>query len=125
MKKKPKHLAMPTPLPRLPFKSIRVGYQEVRIKDVNTSNGEFGRYHGGNGIMQLDMNKHDHGERELANTVLHEVLHAIFRQQGLREIKILDDHEELMVTGLANGLTQVFLDNPTFHKWLGEAIANS
>jgi hypothetical protein len=49
----------------------------------------------------------------ITNTLVHEVLHGLFREYNLPE-----DHEEHVVTCLANGLCQVVRDNPEFLKVL-------
>lgn len=52
-------------------------------------------------------------EAHIINTLIHEVLHALFREYNLPP-----DHEEHIVTCLANGLTQTLRDNPEFVKVL-------
>lgn len=47
---------------------------------------------------------------EQSNTLIHETLHAIWATQELKN----DEVEELVVTHLANGLTQVIRDNPVW-----------
>ena len=47
-------------------------------------------------------------------TLLHEVMHAILRQQGRYYCKA----EEEYVTALANGLVTVLDDNPNLRKYL-------
>lgn len=47
----------------------------------------------------------------IVNTLIHEALHALFREYDLTE-----DNEEHIVTVLANGLCQIVRDNPTFCK---------
>jgi len=46
------------------------------------------------------------------NTLIHEILHALYREYNLHD----DSDEEETVTRLANGLCQVTLDNP----WIKE-----
>lgn len=52
---------------------------------------------------------------EEADTVLHELLHAIARVGNLG---LSMDLEERAVTVLASGLIGVFQDNPDFAKWV-------
>lgn len=52
-----------------------------------------------------------------ATTMLHEVLHGLHYQYDLG----LED-EERVVTCFANGLSQVFRDNPKFLKFLSKAL---
>lgn len=53
-----------------------------------------------------------------AQTVVHEVLHALFYVQGIEQ----GDSEERIVGALARGLVQVFRDNPGLVPWLVEAV---
>ena len=50
----------------------------------------------------------------LADTVLHELLHAIFQTFALKD----DDDEERIVSALATGIIGVLRDNPNFATWL-------
>lgn len=54
---------------------------------------------------------------EEVDTVLHEVLHAIFYTM---KIGLDMDTEEKVVSALATGLVGVLQDNPEFSKWLIE-----
>ena len=51
-----------------------------------------------------------------ANTVIHEINHAIFTACALGE----RDGEERICTAMANGWCQVMRDNPTLLSWLVE-----
>jgi Zn-dependent peptidase ImmA (M78 family) len=50
----------------------------------------------------------------VADTFLHEILHAIWNEYNLAE----SDQEERIVHTLATGLIQVFFDNPELITWL-------
>lgn len=54
---------------------------------------------------------------EKADTILHEVLHAIV---WTMKIQIEGDQEEAVVSALATGLLGVFQDNPEFVRFLSE-----
>lgn len=58
----------------------------------------------------------DMNDAHIVNTLIHEVLHALWREYNLPQ-----DCEEHLVTCLANGLTQTFRDNPDFVKVLKRA----
>lgn len=53
------------------------------------------------------------------DTVLHEIMHAIFWAYLLREA----DDEERTVGTLATGWTQVYRDNPGLVRWLAEVVS--
>lgn len=57
---------------------------------------------------------------ELANTIIHEILHALFHTEG---IKVPDSVEERVVNNLANGICKLIKDNPDLmHGWLKKAL---
>lgn len=56
----------------------------------------------------------EHDEFSTKDTVLHEVMHAILRQQG----RLYSEEEELFVGALATGITGVLADNPKLAKYL-------
>jgi hypothetical protein len=51
------------------------------------------------------------------NSVLHEVLHAIWD-----DLVLPPEGEEKLVTALSNGLCQVVVNNPTLFVWLAERL---
>ena len=51
--------------------------------------------------------RNDRDESEFLNTFIHEILHGIFYQSGDRNLK----EDEDLINCLANGLTQVLVDN--------------
>lgn len=52
---------------------------------------------------------------EMANTVLHEILHAICDE---KQLGLTREVEEEVVTGITNGLHSLISDNPRFTKKL-------
>jgi hypothetical protein len=53
------------------------------------------------------------------DSVLHELLHGIFRVNALHLEKMsVADSEEKVITVIATGLTQLLKANPGFRKWL-------
>lgn len=55
----------------------------------------------------------------VADTLLHEVMHSVLRQQG----RVYTDEEEVYVRALATGLTGVLRDNPALLRYLTKALA--
>ena len=53
-----------------------------------------------------------HPDSHIRETLMHEILHAIFWSYGVKDI----DDEERTITGLAVGLSQVWQDNPKLYK---------
>lgn len=59
------------------------------------------------------------GMFNVADTLLHEVMHSVLRQQG----RLFTDEEEVYVRALATGLCGVFRDNPALLKYLTKALS--
>lgn len=101
-------------LPPLPG-SIRVGYRTYRVEEFEildaTSADKFGECDHIRGLIRVRM---DLGPVVIANTLLHEVLHACCEVGGLQD----DDKEERVVEVLSNQLTQVWRDNFEWSSWM-------
>lgn len=108
----------------LPFKSLKIGYQniEVRVTEPGILGDDYGHFYKKKNYIAICA---DQNAAEAVNTLLHEVLHAIYRHFDLDASVSEKEIQEHKVTSIANGLTQVFLDNPAFHKWIGDSLANS
>ena len=99
---------------------IKVGYRDYKLEEwkqtVATANEAHGQFFSKEGIIGYTT---DEKGVSHANTILHEVLHAIIYQWNME----LDDKvEEQVVNGLANGLTTVFVDNPELMDYLKTKI---
>lgn len=64
-------------------------------------------------------------KRQLAQTLLHEIMHAIYYEWGLTNSEMeAEDYqagmlsEENVVNGISLGLTTVFADNPNLLAWV-------
>lgn len=68
--------------------------------------------------ITLDPDACAHGFME-ADTLLHEVMHSVLRQQGRQYVP----EEEVYVNALACGLAGVFRDNPHLLKYLTKALS--
>ena len=58
---------------------------------------------------------------QLADTILHELLHAIYATFGLKD----EDEEERIVSALATGLVGVLRDNREFARWLTDEASRT
>ena len=92
---------------------IKIGYRNYKFDiwpdsfaSTEDAEGEFFAKEGKIGIKGSTIDS-AHG----ANTVLHEVLHAISYQYAITNI-LEKDKEEKFVNAFANGLMAVFVDNP-------------
>ncbi len=97
-------------------KQIKLGYRTIDIvaKEMPDDFGEF--IHGDNKIFYSNRIT----APELTNTILHEVLHAIW-QDRLVDI-VSDTKEETIVNSLANGLMTILVDNPNLKNFLYEGM---
>ena len=101
---------------------IKIGYRNYKLDiwpdtfaTTEEAEGEFFAKEGKIGIKGSTIDS-AHG----ANTVLHEVLHAIAYQYAISDI--LKEHkEEKLVNTFTNGLMAVFVDNP----WLLDYIKST
>ena len=50
-------------------------------------------------------------QQKKEQTLIHEILHAIWWTNGMRSRKELNDHEEYIIDSLSQGLYQVLKDN--------------
>tara|TARA_Y100001973_G_C5204846_1_gene340667 strand:- start:100 stop:465 length:366 start_codon:yes stop_codon:yes gene_type:complete len=105
---------------------VKVGYKDIAIElvrsDFSKQTDCYGEYqHRANKIeIQKDLTPTD-----FANTLLHEVLHAVVYEHSLTcdgNALSVDTNEEIVVNSITNGLMTVFKDNPWFLKILQDNI---
>jgi hypothetical protein len=93
----------------LPAK-LKIGWRDYTIVCWTHKQGRdanrYAEHDGGGWEIRIDFT---YPPREAANSLLHELMHACFQVQALDAA----DDEERTVTGLANGLSMVWRDNPT------------
>ena len=99
---------------------IKVGYREYKLEKwkqtVANANDAHGQFFAKEGI--IGYTEEEKGISH-ANTLLHEILHAIVYQWNME----LDEKtEEHVVNGITNGLTTVLVDNPKLIDYLKEKI---
>ena len=96
--------------------TIKIGYRNYKLEawkqTVATANEASGQFFIKEGV--LGYNEEAKGVSH-ANTILHEVMHGIIYQWSM---ELEEKVEELVVNGLANGLTTVFVDNPQLVDYL-------
>ena len=96
-------------------KEVRVGYLffkiEVRDNEDHEAEGTFGHM---NVISQKIRIKPDMNPQNLANTFIHEVMHAINMNMGVLG---KEGDEEMFVEMMANGICMFWQDNPEACEW--------
>ena len=96
-------------------KKIKISFADVDIQtsdDTKFAEENFGEYDSRNNKITISTNSTD---RDIANTLLHEIVHASVWYGGLKDdgAALEDDkHEEHVVNVLTNQLCQIFRDNP-------------
>jgi hypothetical protein len=100
--------------------SVKIGYRSYEIKhwDMLEANNcdAWGMCDNTNAIIWVCT---DLQPRVVVDTLLHEIMHAIWYYMGLDE----KHGEEPVVHRLGTGLTQVFCDNPTLVRWIDSAVS--
>lgn len=98
------------------MKNLKIGYREYTISFVK-------RFTDGDHVGECENpGSHTHAKGKIrikkgqdsvekANTILHEVMHAIAYTQGMN---LSDNTEERVVTAFTNGLIGFIRDNPKF-----------
>ena len=98
------------------MKNIKIGYREYKIKNldsiVSRCNEINGQFLASDGVIALSSTEDNISH---ANTLIHEILHAIIYQWG---IELDDKEEEKICNTIANGLTTVIVDNPSLLSYL-------
>jgi hypothetical protein len=100
---------------RLLPRKIKISFADVDIEtsdDTQFAEENFGEYDSRSNKITLSSNSTD---RDIANTLLHEIVHACVWYGGLKDdgAALEDDkHEEHVVNVITNQLCQIFRDNP-------------
>jgi hypothetical protein len=92
--------------------TLRIGAQTFRVRQCKMPEGEetwLGTCEAAHGHIRIARGQEPH---QKADTLLHEVLHAVWYGAALSEVKHLRPHEELVVRAFTAGLAQVLRDNP-------------
>jgi hypothetical protein len=105
---------------------IKVGYKDITIEFIRSDFAKqtdcYGEYHHRANKIEIQQ---DLTPSDFANTLLHEVLHAVAYEMSLtQEGNILSksSDEEIVVNSITNGLLTVIKDNSWFLKILQENI---
>jgi len=92
-------------------KQIKVGFKTYEVQEgtFKEGQGNMGYHDSMEGIIYIASK--DFPNEENVNTLIHELLHALWREYNLDR-----ENEEHYVTVLANGLTRLMQDNPEMFK---------
>ena len=99
---------------------IKIGYRDYKLEEwkqtVASASEAQGQFFAKEGIIGYTA---DEKGVSHANTLIHEIMHAIIYQWNM---ELEEKVEELVVNGLANGLTTVLVDNPKLLDYLKDKI---
>ena len=101
-----------------PFKTVRIGPNDVNIDYTNLNGEIFGDYSYINNLIRIEKTLTG---GPLVDTVLHEILHAIWRLGQLNDVR---EAEERAVSVTASYLAQVIRDNPELIAWLQKEMSS-
>lgn len=109
----------------MPLDKVKIGYKTFDVipwdeesNKVSGSRRSLGETHFG--PSQIFVDTTGKGE-ETANTLLHEILHGIYHIYNIQQ----GDEEERVVNTFANGMIQVFQDNPDLLTYLKKATKHA
>lgn len=99
--------------------TVKVGYRDYAIIDWNPAHAARASRYGECVHPEREIRvSTEHGYREAAQTLLHEIYHAIFASFPVYE----QDAEERIVTGLSACFAAVWRDNPGVIAWINEGL---
>lgn len=102
-------------------KKVRIGYSTFEVKVMPEEHGEIAGLCGtSHGIKQLITISEGMVPQQVANTLLHEVIHMIHFTYGLMSRDNPTEEEYTNLT--ANGLCQFWQDNPKAMDWMQKAL---
>lgn len=103
---------------KLPEK-IKIGCYDIKVIPMHGmegfAHGIYGHFSEAELSIRISV---DLDQRQVMNTLLHEVLHACFWVGGLDDT----DEEERTVTVLANIYSGVLVDNPEFNSFIQRCV---
>lgn len=99
-------------------KKITVGHfiHDVSVVKKIKDGGGYGEYDTVSGKIRI---REGQSKADMVDTLLHEVLHAIFHRY---KIRIDGDAEERIVYELTKAIIKTFRDNPKLVKYISKAV---
>jgi hypothetical protein len=100
---------------------IRISYNVYKIENWHpvsaNAAARYGECSGGEKIIRVDLN---YGYVKAANTLLHEIFHAIYTERRLEDFKELN--QEKIVHTFADELSRMWQDNPEVFEWIKNGL---
>ena len=99
--------------------SVRIGHFDYRVEDWHPTQAALANRYGECDHMAKTIRvTRCHGDKKAAETLIHEVLHAIFTEWVIED----GDKEERIVTTLAGALCTAWRDNPEAFEWIRQQV---
>lgn len=99
--------------------SVRIGYHDFTIENWDASRAALAsRYGECDHLSKTIRVSRAHGDRKSAETLVHEMLHAIFAEWVIEH----DDKEERIVSTLAGAICAAWRQNPEAFEWIREQV---
>lgn len=103
---------------KLPRK-VKIGCYDISVVDWHphaaAALGRYGEFSSLELLIRIDLSVNP---VVIANTLLHELMHAIYWVYEIRD----GDDQERTVTTMATGMTQVFKDNPNIVNFISDLM---
>lgn len=100
-------------------KQVKIGWRIFTIEAFDRleaiGRDRYGECNKVSGVIRVDT---VHGPRQTAETLLHEIMHAMFSVWALRE----KDGEEEIVGTASHALCSVWVDNPEVLAWIASQL---
>jgi hypothetical protein len=108
----------PNELGAKPLETVRIGPNDVNIEFTSLNGEIFGDYSYINNLIRIEKTLTG---GPFVDTLLHEMLHAIWRLGQLKDVK---ETEERTVSVTASYLAQIIRDNPELIAWLQKEMSS-
>lgn len=103
-------------------KKVKIGVFDFAIEDWHPRTAAHKRAYGecetANLVIRIDQS---YDQRKVADSLLHEILHAVFWAWGVED----GDKEERLVNTLSTAICTVWRDNPDVIAWLNENLSDA
>ena len=107
-------------------RTIKIGYRDYEIVAwPHLDAAQAGRYGQTEHLARKIKVDASLDGREAAATLLHEILHAVWRMSEMDTRKKPADEEEFVVASLSTGLAGAWRDNPAVFAWIAANLADA